>query len=174
MENKKTKIVNFYGGPGSGKSSMASAVFSELKFMKVEVELVNEYAKKKVWEEAYKVFECQFYVCAKQAYDIFNVSKHVDLIITDSPIIMSLAYTNGDKLLDDLMIREHKKYEGIDIFLTRTKEYNSKGRYQTEEEAKEKDILIKKILKETQVSYIEFEGEKKSLPCIMDYINSKR
>jgi len=170
----KPKIINFYGGPGTGKSTMAAAVFAELKSEGIEVELVTEYAKKKVWEEAYKVFECQLYVCAKQAYDIFNVAKHVDLIVTDSPIIMSLAYTNGDRLLDELMVREHKKYDGIDIFLTRTKKYNPKGRYQTEEQAKEKDTLIKKILKDAELPFVEFEGHKNSLPEIIKYIHSKR
>lgn len=80
--------VNFYGGPGTGKSTMAAAVFAELKSRGVNCELVTEYAKKKVWEEAYKVFEYQFYVCAKQAYHMFVVSKHVDIMVTDSPIIM--------------------------------------------------------------------------------------
>jgi adenylylsulfate kinase-like enzyme len=37
----KTVAINFYGGPGSGKSTMAAAVFAELKSRNVEVELVT-------------------------------------------------------------------------------------------------------------------------------------
>jgi len=166
----KPIVVNFYGGPGTGKSTMAAAVFAEFKSEGINCELVTEYAKKKVWEEAYKVFECQFYVSANQVYNMFSVAKHVDLIITDSPIILGAAYTNGDILLNSLIAREHKKYNNVDIFLTRTKAYNPKGRYQTEDEAKEKDKLIKEILEQNQIKYVEYEGDKKSIPNIVEYI----
>lgn len=165
--------VNFYGGPGSGKSTLAAAVFAELKHSGINVELVTEYAKKKVWEEAYKVFECQFYVTAQQVYSMFTVSKHVDVIVTDSPIIMSCAYNNGDKLLDSLLVREHKKYRNIDIFLNRVKPYNPKGRMQTELEAKDKDKLIKKILKKNKIQFIERLGNKTSVDEITQYVLNK-
>jgi len=155
----KTVAINFFGGPGCGKSTMAAAVFAELKTRSVNVELVTEYAKKKVWEEAYKVFECQMYVCAKQVYNMFIVAQHVDIIVTDSPIILGAAYTGGDRMLDDILLREHDKFENINILLERAKDYNPKGRMQTEEEAKEKDELIKKILIERQVSYVSYPGE---------------
>lgn len=167
---KKPIAVNFYGGPGSGKSTMAAAVFAELKSNGMNAELVTEYAKKKAWEEAYKVFECQMYVCAQQIYSMFTVSKHVDIIVTDSPIIMATAYNNGDKLLDAILAREHKKYNNIDIFLNRVKKYNPKGRMQTEDEAKEKDKQIKAILKDNKIKYIERDGDKKSIEEIVQYV----
>lgn len=166
----KTIAINFYGGPGSGKSSMAARIFSELKSLELDIELVTEYAKDKVWEEAYKVFECQLFVCANQVYKMFVVSKHVDIIITDSPIIMGSAYNNGDKLLDSILVREHKKYNNINIFLNRTKKYNPKGRYQTELEAKGKDVLIKNILKKNKIKFKEFDGNSTSVPSIVNWI----
>ena len=154
----KPIAVNFYGGPSSGKSTMAAAVFAELKNRGINCELVTEYAKQKVWEEAYKVFEYQFYVCAKQAYHMFIVSKHVDIIITDSPIIMSAAYAGDDAPLIEILAREHGKYDNIEIFLTRTRLYTPKGRMQTEEEAKEKDVQIKNILDSHGISYVTYPG----------------
>ena len=62
-------------------------------------------------------------------------------------------------MLDDILLREHDKFENINILLERAKDYNPKGRMQTEEEAKEKDELIKKILIERQVSYVSYPGE---------------
>ena len=38
-------MVNFYAGPGSGKSTMAAAIFSRLKWKDVNCELVTEFAK---------------------------------------------------------------------------------------------------------------------------------
>lgn len=38
-------VINFFGGPGCGKSTMASRLFSELKSKGVKCEYVTEYAK---------------------------------------------------------------------------------------------------------------------------------
>ena len=46
----KMKII-VIGCPGSGKSTLASYVFARLKMLEVNCELVNEFAKDKVWEE---------------------------------------------------------------------------------------------------------------------------
>ena len=43
-------VVNLFGAPGAGKSTGASYVFSQLKMMGVNAELVTEFAKDKVWE----------------------------------------------------------------------------------------------------------------------------
>ena len=53
---KDTLIVSFYGGPGIGKSTMSSRVFSELKSMNYEVELATEYAKDLTWQELETLF----------------------------------------------------------------------------------------------------------------------
>ena len=57
MQN--TLIVNFFGPPGSGKSTAAAYVFSKLKMAGVNAEIVTEYAKDKVWEENNEVFKNQ-------------------------------------------------------------------------------------------------------------------
>lgn len=170
MKNKKPIAINFFGGPGAGKSSMAAGVFSNLKSMNYDVELVTEFAKDKVWEEAYKVFEYQFFVCANQAYKMFVVSQHVKMVITDSPIIMGCAYNKGDNMLDAILKREYDKYNNINILLKRVKEYNTKGRYQTERQAKQKDTQIKEILKKNKIEYKEYDGNYDSIPSVVNYI----
>ena len=59
-------IVNFYAGPGAGKSTMVAHTFAELKWRGINCELVTEYAKDKVWEKSFETLENQFYVSAKQ------------------------------------------------------------------------------------------------------------
>jgi nicotinamide riboside kinase len=170
---KKPIVVNFYGGPGTGKSTMAAAIFSELKSRGINCELVTEYAKKKVWEESHMVFEFQLYISAKQMYSMFTVAKHVDIVITDSPIIMASVYAKNDKLVSAILKREHAKYNNIEIFLKRVKEYNPKGRLQTEGEAKAKDIQIKNLLNKNKISYNTFDAEQKSIKGIVDLILKK-
>jgi len=49
----KTIHINLWAGPGTGKSTMAASIFAELKWNKIDCELVSEYAKQIVWEESY-------------------------------------------------------------------------------------------------------------------------
>ncbi len=51
MNNKKTYIINFIGGPGIGKTTLSALIFAKLKLHenKYVVELVQEYAKTLVW-----------------------------------------------------------------------------------------------------------------------------
>ena len=58
-------VVNLYGGPGSGKSTTAAGIFSELKMLGLNTELVTEYAKDKVWEKHESILDNQIYVFAK-------------------------------------------------------------------------------------------------------------
>lgn len=51
INRSKTICVNFFSGPGAGKSTLAAYVFSKLKMMGVNCELVSEFAKDKVWEK---------------------------------------------------------------------------------------------------------------------------
>ena len=52
----ETKVINLFGNPGSGKSTVAAYLFSELKSRGLEVELVTETAKDLVWDEDRKRF----------------------------------------------------------------------------------------------------------------------
>lgn len=47
MENNKVIVINLMGGPGSGKSTVASGIFYRLKKMGVNCELALEFVKDK-------------------------------------------------------------------------------------------------------------------------------
>lgn len=66
---KKPLVVNLFGGPGVGKSTGAAKVFSELKLLGVNCELVGEFAKDKTWEHNSTALSCQEYVL---------VNSHID------------------------------------------------------------------------------------------------
>ena len=67
MENKnKVIVINLIGDPGSGKSTAAAGIFYKLKKMGVNCELSLEFAKDKVWEEAFRTMDDQIYIFAKQ------------------------------------------------------------------------------------------------------------
>lgn len=147
-------IVNLFGGPGTGKSTTAAAVFSLLKLHGVNCELVTEYAKDLVWEERTKTFENENYLLAKQEHKLWRVQNFVDVVITDSPILLSVVYGDNSNIFIEHILELHGKYRNMNVLLKRVKEYNPVGRNQNEDEAKEIDEKIREMLN----NYVLYSG----------------
>lgn len=96
----KSLVVNLIGAPGSGKSTSAAYIFSKLKMLGYNAELITEFAKDKVYEKNFSAINNQVYVFAKQYYKMDRCKEQVDVIVTDSPIILSTIY-NKDKILGE-------------------------------------------------------------------------
>lgn len=63
-----TMIINIYGGPGIGKSTIAAGLFNLMNVTYegfTSVELVTEYAKDLIWENRLTTLQNQFYIDAK-------------------------------------------------------------------------------------------------------------
>lgn len=151
--------INFFGGPGAGKSTTAAEVFSRLKRELVSVELVSEYVK--AWAYAKQPVDHydQFYIQAKQMHYEYRLLKNgVKNIVTDSPVALSYIYAPPSlapalKLVSDTY---DKDFDSYNIFLVRgNKTYIASGRYQNKDRAIEID---KKIQQEIRyLAYAPFE-----------------
>lgn len=157
---KNTLVVNLYAGPGAGKSTAAAYIFTKLKMAGIDAELVTEYAKDKTWEGNDAAFKCQLYINAKQAFRISRVCGKVDVIITDSPILLGVVYADED-YVKNASKGEDKKYKNrLDFFINRdpSRMYNHNGRNQDADEAKALDRDIHTLLNEEQVKYENVDG----------------
>ena len=164
---KNTLIVNLFGGPGTGKSTAAAYIFSRLKMVGVDIELVTEFTKDKVWEDNKKVFNNQLYITGKQSFKISRVFGEVDVIINDSPILNGAVYTDK-RYLKSAIVEEFMSYgdQNLNIFLNRVSEYNPNGRNETEEDAILIDEKLKSILRlediesdYDEIPYIEVDAD---------------
>ena len=146
------KVVNFFAGPGVGKSTLAAAVFVELKKWGVNAELVSEYAKQLVYDNRLDVLENdQIYVLAKQNRKLKILQKsNLDYAVVDSPLLLSCVYNNSVKprLFNPLVLSLAKEYDNINFYIQRdkTRPYAQNGRIHTLEEAKKLDRKIEKFL----------------------------
>jgi len=158
----ETLVVNFFAGPGTGKSSMMASVFAALKWDGVNCEMAHEYAKEKVWEESLAILDDQVYVFAKQNHKIKRLIGKVDIIITDSPLLLSLIYGKNERdSFKEFVSDTHDSYNNLNFFLTRCKAYNPKGRVQNEVKAKALDVTICKMLEDYEevVNYVDAAPE---------------
>lgn len=149
-------LVNLFGAPGAGKSTGAAYIFSQLKMRGINAELVTEFAKDKVWEGSKAVFENQAYIFGKQYFRISRCADQVDVIVTDSPLLLSILYNNDEDLggtFDAVVRRVAKKYNSKNYYLKRVKDYNPSGRFQTEEESDEIAVELKRLLDREGVEY---------------------
>jgi adenylate kinase family enzyme len=164
-----TKIVNLIGGPGGGKTAIASGLVYELKRKHISCDAPYEFPKILAWDENHSAIKDQLYVIANQHRGIVKSWGKVDYIILDSPILLSLIYKSYYKgteypstlykeSFDKLVLDIHRQYDNINILLKRGNGvHNEKERYQNLEESIELDRLIKDVLDNNELPYIEIE-----------------
>ena len=103
MQKKKTpsrsaatlKVINLFGAPGVGKSSIAAGLYSKMKESHYSVELCREYAKYlTITDRNWQLEEEQLYLFAKQHHELFILRGKYKFAITDSPLLLTSFYAN--------------------------------------------------------------------------------
>lgn len=146
---KLKKVINIFGGPGAGKSTLAYKLTGWMKENGYNVDFISEYAKQMVYENRMNVLEQdQLYVFAKQHRKILTLKDTVEYIVTDSPFIQGIVYLNksvyNKSHFTDLILDTYNSYPNLNIYLDRSDrfKYDTSGRYQDEEGAKDLDFEI--------------------------------
>ena len=162
MTNKKQAIVvNLAGGPGCGKSILASDLFSALKRKFISCELSGEYIKKKLREDARKVVQNQIYIFAKQQFQLFGMKDNVEVIITDSPIFFSSVYDSTNcPHLAALIMKEYNTYTNLTYLVNRSVDvpYEQEGRYQDRAGAELIDMRVRTFMDVHLSEYKDLHG----------------
>ena len=150
---KNTLIVNLFGGPGTGKSTLMARIFSELKVQGYDCEMVTEFAKDLVWEKRNETFKDELYIFAKQNHRLFRVNGKVDIIVTDRPLLLTNAYNQDDKELCSLCLKTFNQYNNLNFLLKRQTVYQENGRNQSEKEAMQIDKITEDLLESNEINY---------------------
>lgn len=152
----KPIVVNLFGPPGCGKSTGAAYIFAMLKMHGVNCELVTEFAKDKIWEHNTTALNDQAYVFGKQCYRISRCADQVDVIVTDSPLLLSVIYNNSPVLgetFNKTVLDVFNSYSNLNYMLRRVKPYNTSGRNQTEEESDNLENDIENMLTRNSIDF---------------------
>lgn len=169
-------VINLFGAPGAGKSTGATYIFSQLKMKGINAEYVSEFPKDKVWEESKEAFKNQAYLFGNQYFRISRCKDKVDVIVTDSPLPLSLLYNQDANLGEDfnkVVMKVFNSFNNLNYYINRTKPYNPKGRLQNEKESDELVSPLKNLLTINKIKYNEYNGELSDYNKIVEDIINK-
>ena len=149
-------VINLFGAPGSGDSIGAAYIFSQLKMMGVNCELVTEVAKDFTWGKNKQALDCQEYIFGKQSFRMKRCRDKVDVIITDSPLPLGIFYNTNPVLgehYENLVLDVFNTYENMNYALIGVRPYNPVGRNLTEAESDEIGDRIQFFLEDHDIPY---------------------
>lgn len=168
-----SKIINIFAGPGAGKSMFCMETLAELKKLGCvkgfTAEYVSEAAKEYVWTgspimDGSEVH--QLILLGEQLHKIERLNNNVDLIISDSPLLLNILYNKELKYsYEEMVLRVFKKYNSKNYFLNRdlTVPYETAGRLQTLEQAIAADKKIKRLLSKHSIPFKEIDYSPKEV-----------
>jgi hypothetical protein len=162
----RTTVINFYGGPCSGKSTAAAGLFYKMKLLGYSVELTDEFAKECVWEENIPMLKDQLWILAHQHRKILRLAEKVDYVITDSPVLLSPIYRTryGEPMysdvIDKMALECYNKYDNVNFMLSRVRDnFQQDGRAQNEMQSVQIDLDLITQFELLDIPYTQLESD---------------
>jgi glycerophosphoryl diester phosphodiesterase len=153
---KQSLVVNFFCGPGGAKSKLASGLIYRLKDMGINCDLITEYAKDLSWEGNIQGLSYQPHVFGNQSYWQEQRRGKCDVIVTDSPLLLSLIY-NDEKttvIFKTFVLETFLSWKNINFYIERgDAEFEEAGRVHGKEQSKELDKKILDMLYKTNQNF---------------------
>jgi hypothetical protein len=168
-----TTVINLFAGPGAGKSTTAAGLFHVMKVEGMKAELVTEYAKDLTYSKRWGCRTNQVTMLGKQFERLWRLKDQVDWIVTDSPLLMQLAYLKGDfnrAWLGDAIRGSFRMFDNVNFRVMRDKPYQQLGRDQDEKAARRLDLAILNMLHNEGVHYLDVRGSASAPTNILHYL----
>lgn len=161
-EPRETVVINLFGGPNTGKSTLQADLYSYMKKAGYRVEMVREVAKKWAWGKTEITPLDQLNIIGEQIKDESDLYGKVDYIITDSPIMLGAFYmdhNHGELFMQD-MVRQYMDFaekNGVifkNILLTRKGiPYDPSGRFENKYQLEILDDNLKAFIVEARLDF---------------------
>jgi nicotinamide riboside kinase len=157
MRPHATTLINVFGGPGIGKSTFAALLFAALKVRDASAEIATEYAKDLLRDgRGHVLSEDQIEVFAAQRRRHRRLVGKVDLVVTDSPVLLCSIYAPAHypQSYHDLVRWAHDEIPSVNLLLQRHGgRYEVEGRIHSETVARAIDQAIVDLLDRHRIPY---------------------
>ena len=118
--DRNALVVNFFGGPGTGKTTAAARLFVELKLRNVDCEMHDEQARQCIQQGQIGALDVQPYLFGLQLYKLRTTAKNTDVVIMDSPLMLNPIYDKAkSSALRALVLEEHRRFRNLNLFCAR-------------------------------------------------------
>lgn len=155
-------VINLFGGPGIGKTTMAARLFVQLKLLGIETANPEEHAKLALWKGRPNLLDEQLIILGQSWETLHALIPHVDVVVMDSPLLLCSVYAGKREKIyfHDTVADFHKRLPRINILLQRPKSltYSERGRRENEEEAQSLDERIENTLMLYDEPYYKIES----------------
>jgi hypothetical protein len=172
----RLKVINLFGPPGVGKSSVRSGLFWLMKSLHLSVEEVSEYAKYLVLTgRTWQLQDEQLYLLAKQHHKQLILRGHYEYAVTDSPLALCGFYAPPGYLASfQALVRDaHHSFENLNFYLTRDLDrepFEPAGRVHDLETSRRLDGEMREYLGRERIEYVEVPIDLLSPWRILEYL----
>lgn len=173
MAELLTRVLNFWSGPGAGKSTTKAGTFFEMKCAGFKAVQIEEYATEKSVERDWATLHNQRKVLLRQERRQRRYLGHVEWIVTDSPLVLSCLYGTDEystKEFHQEVWDLYNKYENVNIWIDRVKPYELYARHHSEEEARELDLRLLDLIGE-QIHF-RTPGDRDAPSRVLDFLKN--
>jgi len=154
-DEKESLVVNLFGSPGVGKSTIAADVYSKLNYLGVPSELATEFAKDCMWLDDRGTLNEQAIVWGNQLSRVKRLLGKVKVVVSDSPTPLSIVYKTEDytESFDNAIMEQFGRTNNLNFLIDRTIPYIQAGRKESAAEAERVHSAIRKVLDDYKVPY---------------------
>lgn len=156
--SKQTLFVNFFGGPGVGKSALARSLCAKCSFVGIDTVYVPEFAQERVLVNDIITLQDQAFVTSTQRHRCWVVNGKYDLATTDSPFPLGLLYGKSDEYFKKHILNQFSTFRNFNVYVTRNIPYVQNGRYENKDQAVKKDNELLLFLDDNNITYITVEN----------------
>lgn len=156
-------VIQLFGGPGAGKSTVAAYLYYRFKKAGFRAELVGEAAREIIYNSdpgvtAPQLIDNQLLLSGLQYERLLRLKHHeIEVAISDSPLVQGVLYAPQEQQheLHALLGSFTRGFNNTNVFIERELgRYDKESRAQTEAEAVLLDVKTKELLfgNETPIS----------------------
>lgn len=166
-------VVNFFGGPGVGKTTTAARIFTALKMRGIDAELIDEVARTCIQTGQLGALDIQPYLFGQSLYRLKTTAKNTDVVIMDSPLLLNPIYDKRQSAgLKALCWEEHRLFPNLNIVLDRpaTMVHSTVGRVHDADQSEQLNKDIIRFLDEVRLPYVRMKVDDEGVEQVADWV----
>lgn len=172
------KVINFFGSPGSGKTTLAMEFTSILKKHNIDTGISLEHVKEYIYTDNLNLLSYQNYIfsCQERQLAILRDSNEIEFAVTDAPLLLSsfFAPQNYPIFFKELVFEIFNSYDNINFFINRKHPYSHQGRIHNEEQSLLANNKLKLFLINNNIQFYEINSTDNLLDFPLKTIFSNR